>query len=108
MLKQFPWITTLVLASMGWAIAQEAPPSALLSAEAASLEYTMKFIQDKLPSKVDYIIYRHDNATGADQSAKYSFEVRHVSADAAGCRIDLHWRLMINGDIKRDKSTWVS
>ena len=43
-----------------------------------------------------------------EQSAKYSFEVRHVSADAAGCRIDLHWKLMINGDIKRDKSTWVS
>ena len=68
----------------------------------------MKFIQDKLPSKVTYVIYRHDNATGADLSAKYAFEVRHVSADAERCRIDAHWRLMINGDIKRDKNAWVS
>ena len=108
MLMQIHWITTLALALMGWAMAQDVPPPVPLRAAAASLQDTMKFIQDKLPSKVDYVIYRHDNVTGADLRSKYSFEVRHVSADAERCRIDVHWRLMINGDIKRDKNAWVS
>jgi hypothetical protein len=97
----------LALASMGWAIAQDVPAPPPMRGE-ASLEDTMKFIQDKLPSKVNYKIYRHDNVTGTDLSSEYTFEVRNVSADAGRCRIDVHWRLMINGDIKRDKNAWVS
>lgn len=57
MLNPFRWITTLALASMGWAIAQDVPLPPPMQAVAASLEDTMKFIQDKPPGTVNYFIY---------------------------------------------------
>ncbi|MGA3026486.1 MAG: hypothetical protein ABSF98_17105 [Bryobacteraceae bacterium] len=82
------------LASMGWAIAQVPPPPPLRG-DAATLKDTMKFIQDKLPGKVNYAVYAHDNVTGADRLNKRSMELSDVSAVSAGaesCSITFHFR----------------
>jgi hypothetical protein len=85
-------IMTLVLASVGCVIAQDVPPPPPLRGDAASLKDTMKFIQDKLPGKVNYIIYGHDNIAGVDGTIKRSFEVSNLSADAGLCSIRFHSR----------------
>jgi hypothetical protein len=87
------WITTLALASMGWAIAQDVPPPPPMRGDAASLQGTMKFIQDKLPGKVNSVLYRHNNISGTDENPiKESFELSNVSADASRCYITFHTR----------------
>ena len=97
------WITALALASNGLGIAQEPPPPPPLRGDAASLQDTMKFLQDKLPNKVNFMVYRHDNIAGADATFKQTVEVSNVSADVAQCRIDGHFTQIINGETKRDK-----
>ncbi len=86
------WITTLALALMGWATAQDVPPLPPMRGDAASLKDTMKFIQDKLPGRVNYVVYGHDNAAGTDSILKRRFELSDVSADASSCHIGYHWR----------------
>jgi hypothetical protein len=102
------WITTLALVSMSLAIAQDVPPPPPMRGEAASLKDTMRFLQDKLPGKVNYMMYRHDNITGADVRAKFTFEVWNVSADADQCGIDDHWRITLNEKIKPDEDALVN
>jgi hypothetical protein len=86
-------ITMLTLALMECAIAQDVPPPPPLRGDAASLEDTMKFLASRLPSKVNYIVYTHDNVAGTDLPAvKRSFEVSNVSADASSCSIRFHSR----------------
>jgi hypothetical protein len=102
------WTVPLALASMAPALAQEPPAPPPLRGDAASLRDTMKFIQDKLSGKVNYILYWHDNVAGTDGTpVKLSTEVFNVSADAGRCRIDDHWRLIVNGETKRDEDGWV-
>jgi hypothetical protein len=87
------WITTLALASIGRVVAQDVPPPPPMRGDAASLKDTLKFIQDKLPGKVNYIVYPHDNVAGTDPPpAKRSFELSNVSADASRCYIGFHSR----------------
>jgi len=87
------WTATLVLTSMGWAIAQEVPPVPKpQESEEPTLEATMKFIQDKLPGRVNYMVYVHDNLAGTDASIKRSFALGDVSADASRCYIGFHER----------------
>ncbi|HXM43121.1 MAG TPA: hypothetical protein VN924_17930 [Bryobacteraceae bacterium] len=101
------WITTLALACVGSAIAQDVPPPPPMRGDAATLQDTMKFIQDKLPGKVNYILYIHDNVTGIDGTLKGSLELTNVSADAGRCRIDDHWRMTQNGETRFDEDGWV-
>jgi hypothetical protein len=85
------WITTLALASTGWAMAQDIPPLPLLRGDAASLKDTMKFIQAKLPGKVNYIVYGHDNVAGTDSTPlRRTLALSSVVADAESCRIIFH------------------
>jgi hypothetical protein len=84
------WITMLALASIGWAIAQDVPPLPPLRGDAASLKDTMKFIQDKLPGKVNYVVYVHDSVTGTDSMQKWTVLVTDVSADR--CSIAFHFQ----------------
>jgi hypothetical protein len=87
------WITTLALASMVCANAQDVPPLPPLRGDAASLPDTMRFIQNKLPSKVNYMVYSHNNVAGTDLSPdKRIFEVTDVSADTSRCYISFHSR----------------
>jgi hypothetical protein len=95
-MRAFWIIPTLALASTGWATAQDVPPPPPMRGEAASLEDTMKFLQDKLPGKVNYMVYIHDNATGVDKSGKRSFELSNVAADAGHCSVSFHERF-VNG-----------
>jgi hypothetical protein len=87
------WIATLAMASMGLTIAQEVPPLSPLRGDAASLKDTMKFIQDKLPGRVNYIVYGHDNVAGSDSTpVRRSFAIDNVAADASRCYISFHSR----------------
>jgi hypothetical protein len=86
------WITSLLLAS-AVAKAQDIPPLAPLRGDAASLADTMKFIEEKLPGTVNYMVYGHDNITGTDTSPrKVSIALTQVSADAGRCSISFHGR----------------
>src|SRR5450755_4631691 len=91
-----PFWTILVALSMGRAIAQhpeEPPPLPAMRGDAASLKDTMKFIQDKLPGRVNYVVYGHDNITGAEPPpAKRSFELSNVYTDDSRCSVRFHWR----------------
>jgi hypothetical protein len=83
----------LALASTGWVTAQDVPPLPSLRGDAANLKDTMKFIQGKLPGKVNYIVYPHDNIAGADlPPQKRSLELSNVNTDADRCSISFHWR----------------
>src|SRR5271170_4671024 len=86
------WLTTLVLAASMQA--QEIPPLAPLRGDAATLKDTMKFLQDKLPGKVNYIVYEHNNVAGTDSPpSKRSLEMTNVKADPDRCYIGYHFRL---------------
>jgi hypothetical protein len=86
------WITMLALASIGWAIAQDVPPLPPLRGDAASLKDTMRFIENKISGKVNYVVYSHDNVTGGDAFEKRSMELSDVFADADSCSISFHFR----------------
>jgi hypothetical protein len=58
---------------------------------------TMKFIQEKLPGVVNYMVYRHDNITGIDAPPqKARLTLTQVSADAGRCSISFHSRFDID------------
>ena len=81
-------IMILALVSVGWAIAQDVPPLEPLRGDAASLSDTMKFLNDKLPSKVNYAMYGHNTITGTDSPVtKKSYELSYVITSASGCSI---------------------
>ena len=83
----------LVLSSTGLARAQDIPPLPPLRGDAASLADTMKFIQEKLPSTVNYMVYWHDSITGRDTPPmKATLTLTQVSADAGRCSISFHGR----------------
>jgi len=87
------WITTMAMASVGCATAQDVPPPPPLRGDAASLKDTMKFIEDRLPGKVNYIVYTHDNVADTDLTPfKRSFELSNVSTDAGSCHVGFHLR----------------
>jgi len=90
-------IAMLALASMGCAVAQDVPPPPKPADEGPSLEATMKFLQDKLPGKANFIVYAHDNVAGTDWTVSESVETSNVSADASRCRVDVHYRTIQGG-----------
>lgn len=56
----------------------------------------MKFIQEKLPGTVNYMVYGHDSITGKDTyPMKASIALTQVSADAGRCSISFHGRFDI-------------
>lgn len=98
------WVFILAFSATGAAEAQEVPPLAPLRGDAASLPDTMKFIQDKIPGKVNFIIYRHNNVTGADlPPLKRNYELTNASAEADGCRISWHIRITENDKSIEDR-----
>jgi hypothetical protein len=93
------WITTMALASVVCATPQDIPPLAPLRGDAATLKDTLKFVQEKLPGKVSYIIYPHDNVAGSDLTPiKRSFKLSDVSVDADHCSISFHGQFDKGGD----------
>jgi hypothetical protein len=97
------WTVALALAATGCAVAQdppEPPPPPPLRGDAASLKDTMKFLQDKLAGKVNFMIYRHDSIAATDKHAKIGIEVTNVSADADSCAIAFHWRMTSEHDTR--------
>jgi len=90
-------IAILALAAMGWAVAQDVPPPPKPADEGPSLEATMKFLQDKLPGQVNYIVYVHDNLAGTDGTESRSDGTSSVYADAGHCRVGYHGRHTVDG-----------
>jgi hypothetical protein len=97
------WTTALVLVSMGSAIAQDVPPPPPMRGEAASLKDTMKFIEAKLPGKVNFMVYVHDSITGRDGTHKESSEKSNIFADADSCQISYHSLRIVEGATMFDK-----
>ena len=92
-MKEMLFASMLVLASMRLATAQDIPPLPPLRGDAANLVDTMKFILEKLPGKVNYMVYGHDNLAGTDAlPIRRSFVLSGVTADANRCSISFHDR----------------
>jgi hypothetical protein len=89
------------------AAAQDVPPPPKPQDDGPSLDVTMKFLQDKLPSKVNYILYLHDNVVGTDGTLNESLEISNVSADTGRCRVDYHFRQTVDGKTDPDTDAWV-
>jgi hypothetical protein len=97
----------LALASMVCSMAQDVPAPSKTKNEGPSLEATMKFLQDKLPGKVNLIVYGHNSLDGSHGSHAFSSETSNVSASADRCRIDHHWLWVDNGEIGHDRDAWI-
>jgi hypothetical protein len=90
------WIITALLVPAS-ANAQEIPPLAPLRGDAANLADTMKFIEEKLPRTVNYMLYVHDNVSGTDAPpTRMSTTVTQVSANAGRCSISFHSKMEVN------------
>jgi hypothetical protein len=89
-MKAFIVGTALVLAAA--LMAQDAPPQQEApQADGPTLKDTMKFIQEKLAGRVNYVVYGHDNITNSDSTPlKRSFLLNNVVADASRCSIGFH------------------
>jgi hypothetical protein len=87
-------------------VAQDAPQPQP-PADAPSLKDTMKFIQAKLPGRVNYVVYSHDNIAGTDgPPLKRTLVVSNVSADANRCSISFNMLFdngKPNGLIEKDR-----
>ena len=83
----------------------EPPPPPPLRGDAASLKDTMKFLQDKISGKVDFMVYKHDNIANTDATFKTSNEISNVTAnvDVDQCHIYGHSKRVINGEVKNDQ-----
>jgi len=92
----------LALAAMGCAVAQDVPPPPRPKDEGPSLEVTMKFLQEKLPGQVNYIVYFHDDVVGTDCTNKRSQGVSNVAADAGRCHVGYHLRYIREGETLAD------
>jgi hypothetical protein len=91
------WTTPLLLLASTVVKAQDIPPLAPLRGDAASLADTMKFIQEKLPRTVNYMLYVHDNIAGTDlPPVRVTSILTQVSADAARCSISYHSTFAVN------------
>ena len=76
------------------AVPQQSVPSP--PADSASLEVTMKFIQDNLNAvgKVNYAAHWQDYVDDTDGIMQYSFEVSNVVANPANCWIKYRLRIV--------------
>jgi len=59
------------------------------------LDATMKFLQEKLneQGKMNWTTLYHDSADSSNWSYTFTFEVAHVSADAATCSVGYHYKV---------------
>ena len=63
----------------------------------------MKFLQDKLPGRVNYAMYGHNTITGTDSRVlKKSYELSNVATDADRCSVAFQYR------IDDGQTEWVS
>lgn len=78
---------TLFLLAAGCAFSQPVPDPPPLRGDAASLKDTMRFLQEKLPAKVNFMVYIHNNDSGSDLTRKTTLEVYGVEANPEYCSI---------------------
>ena len=105
---RLPCIAAVVaLASVGLAIAQDngIPPLPPMKGDAASLQDTLKFLEAKLPGRVNFMIYRHNNTNGSDLSIKHADQTSEVNANADQCKIRFHGQMMDNDKYRNDYYT---
>ena len=58
----------------------------------------MKFIQEKLPGTVNFMVYPHDNVAGTDQRPQRVSSTLTLAADAGRCQISFHARYQVTID----------
>ncbi len=78
------------------AVPQKSAPPPSGPADSASLEVTMKFIQDKLNAvgNVNYTAHWHDYVDDTDGILRYSFQASNVVANPANCWIKYHLKIV--------------
>lgn len=85
--------------------AQDVPPPPKPPDTGASLEVTLKFIQDKVADegKLSYVASVADaSQPGTEWSNQFSVEITNLSGDASACRLSFHWRAEVNGKVSDD------
>ena len=87
---------------------QSVPPHPDPTADSASLEVTMKFIQDNLNAvgKVNYAAHWRNDVDNTDGIMQYSFEVSNVVANPANCWINYRLRIVAGTGFSRPRQ-WV-
>jgi len=71
----------------------------------ASLEDTMKFIQDKLNGvePINFVVASHNNVTGEDRTTQWKYEISKVEADPDSCVVTYHQKKTLNGKVSDDR-----
>jgi hypothetical protein len=83
-----------------------------LPASAASertLAETLAFIRDQVVAQgeVSYVVAMHDPADNSNWKLTMTSAATKVVADATRCRIDLHWKTTLDGEVKQDQDEWI-
>jgi hypothetical protein len=67
----------------------EQPPAAAPAGSSPSLAETMQYIQNKLneQGRFNFALYTHDNQSGEDATAQFSFEITNVVSSATDCSL---------------------
>ncbi len=59
-------------------------------AKGQDLQETMKFLQEKIPGRVNYIVYGQNDLTGTSNGQKRTLQLGNVYADLDRCSITFH------------------
>jgi hypothetical protein len=80
-----------------------------VSSAEPSRKETIQFIADKINQQgtVNVASYTHDNATGKDSIARWSFEQSKVAIDPhKKCKLTYHKKTTFNGTVQVDSDFW--
>lgn len=73
-----------------WIVSLLVLPSSMQIAAGQTLDETLKFLQEKIPGKVNYIVYGENGLTGASNGLKRTLQLGSVYADMDQCSITFH------------------
>lgn len=99
MTKRFLMAVSCAVFAVSTVTAQEAR-SPKPADNGPSLETTMKFIEDKLNEQdaLHFAVYTHDNGSGQDSAAEWSFDLTNFHFDSAKCLLGGHFKSTFSAD----------
>jgi hypothetical protein len=98
-----------MLAMAGVAIVALGVATSVAAQDGAGLDETLNFIRDQIAQQgqSEITVNNRDPATGQTWVNRSTQEGSNVSADAAECKINLHWRTVANGAVTFDGDGWI-